>query len=308
MNSNLENKVQTLIEMVEDLQREQQKRQELYEDLIPILKSAIQVGSERIEDLESKGYFRLARGLVQISENVAAHYSPDDLNKLAQGIVGILDTIRSLTQPDVLALVDDAVKVVHNSEHIKPTGVRGILSASRDVDVQRGLAILIEVLRQLGSGIQRIKSSSNPSVRSKAPFDKLGALLGPRLRSKAMPSAKGSASMNPAPRPATRTCLTIQVDGIEFTADGFCVHHDKWNEEVAQKIAQAAEIHDLSEQHWKLIRFARQEYLAAKSSPNLRRMSVGSGFPTKEIYLLFPKAPAKTICRIAGIPKPVGCI
>lgn len=319
MSATLEAKMESLLELVEDIHREQQKRQELFEDLTPILKSALQLGSERIEELERQGYFRLARGLVQISERVATHYGPEDLNKLADGVVGILDTVRSLTQPEVLSIVDEAVEVIHNSDRLRPAGARALFKASRDQDVQRGLAIIIEVLRHLGAGVQRIKSSSStPRVRTKTSADKLGALLGPRLRHGPTDAALPGAAVT-RPHPTARASvdgstgapsapLALKVEGIEFTPDGFCLHPEQWTEELARTIAAAAQFSELSAGQWDLIRFARQEFLRTKASPNLRRMSIGSGLTTKEIYTLFPKAPAKTICRIAGIPKPVGCI
>ena len=57
-----------------------------------------------------------------------------------------------------------------------------------------------------------------------------------------------------------------------------------------------------------VIRFARLEYLSQSASPNIRRLTSGTGLTTREIYALFPKAPGRSIARVAGIPKPAGCI
>ncbi len=54
--------------------------------------------------------------------------------------------------------------------------------------------------------------------------------------------------------------------------------------------------------------FARKDFLENKASPNIRRLTQGTSLATKDIYALFPKAPARTIAKIAGIPKPTGCI
>ena len=64
----------------------------------------------------------------------------------------------------------------------------------------------------------------------------------------------------------------------------------------------------LDEARWKVVDFARAEFEKAGVSPNVRRITQGAALSTKDLYALFPKAPARTVARIAGIPKPAGCI
>ena len=64
----------------------------------------------------------------------------------------------------------------------------------------------------------------------------------------------------------------------------------------------------LDEARWAIVKTARAEFEATKASPNIRRLTQLTSLATKDIYTLFPKAPARTIAKIAGIPKPVGCI
>ena len=69
-----------------------------------------------------------------------------------------------------------------------------------------------------------------------------------------------------------------------------------------------AGIDPLTEQHWKVIRYMRQEYFDKGTGPTVRALGKSSGVSVKELYALFPKGPAKLAARIAGIPKPRGCI
>lgn len=64
----------------------------------------------------------------------------------------------------------------------------------------------------------------------------------------------------------------------------------------------------MDEARWAVVRFARADFEATKTSPNIRRLTQGTNLATRDLYALFPKAPARTVAKIAGIPKPAGCI
>ncbi len=65
---------------------------------------------------------------------------------------------------------------------------------------------------------------------------------------------------------------------------------------------------DMSDQHWMAVRFLRDDYETEGETPTLRRVSTIGGIPTKELFQLFPKKPAKKMAYIAGLPKPAGCV
>ena len=95
---------------------------------------------------------------------------------------------------------------------------------------------------------------------------------------------------------------------IEFDEDGFMANHQEWSEEVAESLAADLGIKPLSEGHWKVIRFCREDFAAQGDAPTLRRITKVGGVPTKELYQLFPKGPAKKVAYVAGLKKPSGCI
>jgi tRNA 2-thiouridine synthesizing protein E len=101
---------------------------------------------------------------------------------------------------------------------------------------------------------------------------------------------------------------TIAGVPLELNEEGFLVDPDKWNEEVAVELARREGIDPLSERHWEVIHFMRSEYEAKGAGPSVRLLGKTSGVPIKELYQLFPKGPAKLAAKIAGIPKPRGCI
>lgn len=104
--------------------------------------------------------------------------------------------------------------------------------------------------------------------------------------------------------------VTIEVLGksLGVDADGNLVNMDDWNENIACEIARMEGIEELSEKHWAVINFMRKIYAETGDTPSIRRLTKESGIDTKTLYLLFPKGPAKKAARIAGLPKPKGCI
>ena len=67
-------------------------------------------------------------------------------------------------------------------------------------------------------------------------------------------------------------------------------------------------IDELTDRHWQVIRLMRREYEEKGTGPTVRALGKTSGVTVKELYQLFPKGPAKLAAKIAGIPKPRGCI
>ncbi len=104
------------------------------------------------------------------------------------------------------------------------------------------------------------------------------------------------------------TTDTIAGTELELNEEGFLVDPSQWNDDIAVELARREDIDPLTDRHWQVIRFMRSEYEAKGTGPTVRVLGKTSGVPIKELYQLFPKGPAKLAAKIAGIPKPRGCI
>ena len=102
--------------------------------------------------------------------------------------------------------------------------------------------------------------------------------------------------------------ITFANTAVEVDDEGFFVDPAVWTEEIAGELAAAIGIEALAEDHWTVIKFAREDFAAKGETPTLRRVSTGSGVPTKALFELFPKKPAKKIAYVSGLPKPKGCV
>lgn len=102
----------------------------------------------------------------------------------------------------------------------------------------------------------------------------------------------------------------IEVNGksVELDEDGFIVNLEEWNEDVARFLAKEEGIDELNEDHWKLINYLKGYFAEYGIAPMVRKMTKESGYSLKEIYDLFPSGPAKGACKVAGLPKPTGCV
>lgn len=101
----------------------------------------------------------------------------------------------------------------------------------------------------------------------------------------------------------THDQITIAVD-----EDGFMQEPEKWNDAIAAALATTEGVAVLTDEHWKVVNYLRNYYLQFGVAPMIRKLCKESGFDLKKIYALFPSGPAKGACKVAGLPKPTGCV
>lgn len=314
-------RLDTLTGQVALLVARQRKQDELLDELVlPVAKEVLKSATGHLEAYEKKGYFAFARELAKVGDRIVTSYSPEDVRQLGEAITGILDTVRAMTRPEVLAVAGEVSGVLAKSDSTEPLGLVGMVRATRDDDVQRGMAVMMEVLRKVGKGAAAMADRQDSSASRK---ERLAAVLGPRRGAKVLgverpPAPRAPAVHVKAPAdlpppagcavPSTRTpAVAAVIDGVAFGADGHLVDPTQWTEALAQTLAQSQSV-TLTDQHWAIVKFARGDWEKTKASPNVRRITLGTGLATKDLYTLFPKAPGRTIAKIAGIPKPAGCL
>lgn len=96
---------------------------------------------------------------------------------------------------------------------------------------------------------------------------------------------------------------------IELNEEGFLVDPQAWDDDVAKALARQEEgLTELTDEHWAVIRFIRTHFQENEAAPMVRQVCKGSGVPLKQIYELFPGGPARGACKVAGLPKPDGCV
>jgi len=95
---------------------------------------------------------------------------------------------------------------------------------------------------------------------------------------------------------------------IEVDEDGFIQEPEKWTKEVGEDLAKTEDAWPMGPDHWKVVEYLRNYYLEFEIAPPVRKLTKQTGCDLKYIYQLFPGGPAKGACKVAGLPKPTGCV
>jgi len=111
--------------------------------------------------------------------------------------------------------------------------------------------------------------------------------------------------------------MSFEINGQTFETDedGFLLQLDGWNEEVAAYLAKGEDV-DLSDKHWEVVHFLREYYDEFQIAPAIKilvkeiakKNDMEKKAASEYLYELFPSGPAKAACKIAGLPKPTGCV
>lgn len=114
-----------------------------------------------LADLEGKGYFGFARGGKRILDNVITSFTEQDINRLGDNIVLILNTVKDMTQPEIMSFVRNTL-LVAEGEIAKPVDIsyRGLLRQVQDPAVRRGLALTMRVLHVIGAQAEQSNQTS----------------------------------------------------------------------------------------------------------------------------------------------------
>jgi tRNA 2-thiouridine synthesizing protein E len=306
----LEQKIDGVAAQLAYLSERQRKTEELLAEAAPILRDVMRVATERLDELDKRGYFAFGKELVAVGQRIVEGFEPEDVRQLGDAVVTILRTVREMTQPEVLQIAGEASAALQHVDKVEPIGILGMVKATRDDEVQRGMAVMMDLMRHVGKAAGVM--SARRSNAAASPRQRLDALTGGRKKrilgvERALPPAQGrqrggaSSRGTPSPPPKTR------LGGLDFMADGHLADPSTWTPELADDLAAALGV-ALGPAQRRVITFARDDYAKTGVSPNIRRITLELGVTTKDLYALFPKAPGRTIAKIAGLPKPAGCL
>jgi len=110
--------------------------------------------------------------------------------------------------------------------------------------------------------------------------------------------------------------MPIEVNGKSYETDeeGYLADLSQWNEDIAKELAVSEGL-EMSDSHWEVVNFLREYYQEYQIAPAVRVLTKAIGKKlgkdkgnSKYLYELFPYGPAKQACKVAGLPKPTGCV
>ena len=103
---------------------------------------------------------------------------------------------------------------------------------------------------------------------------------------------------------------SIDFEGNTFSVDedGFIDDFNNWTKDWVKYVKHTEGIEELTDEHWKVINVLQDYYRKNGIAPMVRILSKVTGYKLKYIYELFPSGPGKGACKMAGLPKPTGCV
>jgi uncharacterized protein YjgD (DUF1641 family) len=120
---------------------------ELGRDFSPLTQDAFLATMNRLDEMERKGYFAFMRGGMAIMDNVVTSFSEEDVRLLGENIVLILQTVKEMTQPDIMQMLRSTAVTIREDEPAENVSMISILRQLNDPAVKRGLAKTLTVLK-----------------------------------------------------------------------------------------------------------------------------------------------------------------
>ncbi len=127
---------------------------DLVQDLTPVANDAFLVAMDQLEEMEKRGYFQVLPEAKYIVDNVVEAFGPEDVRALGDNIVLILSTVRSMTQPEIMTLVqqltESTQEAVRTPDEELDISYLGLIRQMRDPQMRLGLARTMQLLRAMG--------------------------------------------------------------------------------------------------------------------------------------------------------------
>ncbi len=139
--------IEMLLDQVESLS-------DLGRDAMPILNDAVLMSVQQLDALERRGYFRLLKEGQYVLDNIVDHFGPEDVRQLGDNAVTILTTVKQMTQPEIMGMMQNlagGLRLAEGQPEQLETSLWSLLKQLRDPQTRRGLAITLGMLRAVGA-------------------------------------------------------------------------------------------------------------------------------------------------------------
>lgn len=119
----------------------------IFQEISPLSQDAFLTLMTRLDEAERKGYFAFMRGGLEIFDNIVTSFTAEDIQQLGDNIVYILQTVKEMTQPEIMSMVRNSVEVLREEEPEQDVSLFSIIRQLNDPQVKRGLSKTLSVLR-----------------------------------------------------------------------------------------------------------------------------------------------------------------
>jgi uncharacterized protein YjgD (DUF1641 family) len=147
----LSERIDFLVAEAEERRRLRESITELTRDLTPVAKQGMDSLTKVLGDAEKRGYVDFTRGGLEVLDKVVTSFSKEDVEALGDNIVLILETVKEMTQPEVMQMMQSTFHGIHDVEEPEQTpSLMSLVGRMRKPETRRGLYRLLVFLESLG--------------------------------------------------------------------------------------------------------------------------------------------------------------
>ncbi len=124
---------------------------DLAKDVMPIINEVIIDSTRKMNELDQKGYFYFLKELGLIFDNVITHFSREEVHHLAENVVTILETVKTLTQPEMMNAVNNAVRVFGNlnATNVPEYSVWKLMRELNQPEMKKTIGFMVTYMKNL---------------------------------------------------------------------------------------------------------------------------------------------------------------
>lgn len=147
---------------MEALLRQLESLSSLGEEIVPLESPAMATLTATLQEFDAKGYFTFAKGGAGIVDKVVTSFTEDDIDALGDNVVLILNTVKEMTQPEVMTLLQRTALTAQDvdEEFAEAPSTFALLKQMRDPQTRRGLGRVMTMLRTIGAEQSAPKSET----------------------------------------------------------------------------------------------------------------------------------------------------
>ena len=124
---------------------------DFFADAKPVTKELFSTTLEKLDEFDQKGYFHFIKELLNVADRVVGHFPEEDVKLLGDNIITILETVKELTQPEMLAAINNAVGIYKNLDpkDIPQYSIWRVMREINTPEIKRGIGFVITFLKKI---------------------------------------------------------------------------------------------------------------------------------------------------------------
>jgi len=135
----------------------------LVDDVQPLGRDMVRSTVETLQHAEDRGWFRMSKGAMDLFDRIASQTMQEDIDRLGDNLMLIINTVKRMTQPEMLTVANNALSTL-DADHEAPPKVTfwRLLRSMREPEIQEGLGVLLEMTRQVARRPHKATNSNDP--------------------------------------------------------------------------------------------------------------------------------------------------